>query len=210
MSDTRNLSRTVVPGAVIAMCFLAACAEEPAPAERPVDVGIPAVDELLLASAKVALPPPGITLDELPDADSSGARLLGTYCIACHQLPSPSIHSRVDWPSVLRRMWLRMGRLPEELAVPVPETAERMLMMNYVLDNALRVIDTDLPAGPGRERFTGTCARCHALPDPTQHSPEDWVAVVFRMMDNMDNMLGERLSEVERGRIITYLQEASG
>ncbi len=166
-------------------------------------------DELLLAATKVALPPAGLVAEELPDPHTSGAEYTQKYCTACHELPSPLIHSATDWPRVLRRMWLRMERVSPSFNVPVPTSAERLVIQRYAIDNALRVSGASLPAAPGRSFFSATCSRCHDLPDPRQHSPEDWVAVVRRMMDRMDQMLGETLDQNEYARVVEYLRRVS-
>ena len=43
---------------------------------------------------------------------------------------------------------------------------------------------TDLNSPAGR-LYTQTCARCHALPNPQQHSADQWPAVVARMEQHM-------------------------
>jgi cytochrome c5 len=165
-------------------------------------------DQLLLASAKVALPPPGVTPTDLPDSDSQGAQFLVQYCISCHNLPAPLAHSTTDWPRTIRRMWLRAGGIPESFGVPVPTTAERQVMLQYLIDNALQV-SANLPQGPGRDFFAETCSGCHDLPDPQQHSSEDWIAVVRRMMNRMETMLGRTLTPDQYSRIVLYLETAS-
>ncbi|GIW52207.1 MAG: hypothetical protein KatS3mg081_1562 [Gemmatimonadales bacterium] len=166
-------------------------------------------DRLLLAAAKVALPPPGVQPGDLPDPYSQGAQAVARYCSSCHNLPSPTLHSATDWPGVVRRMWLRMDRLPADLQVPVPTVAERHYILDYLVANALQVSGATLPAGPGREIFAQTCSRCHALPDPYQHSPEDWPTVIRRMEQRMTQMNVEVPQPGEIGAILTYLQNVS-
>jgi len=166
-------------------------------------------DRLLLASAKAALPPPGLTAADLPDPQSEGAQALGQFCSVCHSLPAPTIHSATDWPSTLRRMWLRMELLPAGLRVPVPSEQQRQAMVNYVISHALQVSGTALPEGAGRATFSRMCSRCHALPDPRQHSTADWPAVVLRMEQRMDQMKVDRPAQGQVSEIILYLQEAS-
>lgn len=163
---------------------------------------------LLLAAASVALPPPGMQPGDLPDSGSAGAKLLAQYCTACHALPSPAAHSATDWPSVMRRMWLRMERLDPGFGVPVPGAAERLAILRYVLAHALRVSPGDLPPGRGRDLFVTACGRCHELPDPRQHSAEDWPAVVTRMRDHMEVMLGWTPTASELRDVIAYLNLA--
>ena len=69
-------------------------------------------DQLILTTAKIGLPPSGISPTDLPDPGSPGANLIATYCAQCHNLPSPGMHSGTDWPSVVRRMWLRINSTP--------------------------------------------------------------------------------------------------
>jgi hypothetical protein len=65
------------------------------------------------------------------------------------------------------------------------------------------------PQGLGREEFAVTCSRCHALPGPRDHSPEDWPTVYARMERNMDRMqvLGELKPHAEE--ILLYLEAVS-
>lgn len=164
---------------------------------------------LLLAAAEVALPPAGLNPADLPEPASQGATLLVQYCGQCHALPTPSTHSATDWPSVLRRMWLRMEWLPDSFHIRVPSMADRYALLQYMTANALKVSGANLPPGNGREAFAVTCSSCHELPDPRVHSPEDWPTVVQRMERNVERMkvdvpVGARASD-----ILLYLQQAS-
>jgi cytochrome c5 len=163
-------------------------------------------DELLLAAANIALPPPGVTPADLPEPNSKGAQLMGQYCAQCHNLPTPAMHSATDWPSIVRRMWLRMEWLPPALGVKVPAMAERFAMLDYVTANALKVSAANLPPGAGRETFQLVCSRCHALPDPRVHSPADWPAVFSRMQQNMERMKVAPLTRPQTSDILLYLQ----
>lgn len=164
-------------------------------------------DEILLASAKVALPPEGITAADLPAPDSRGAQLVVTYCAQqCHWLPSPTSHSATDWPTVVRRMWLRMDRLPEEFGVQVPEIGERRVLLDYLTEHALKVSSGTLPPGTGREEFAAVCSQCHALPDPKSHTINDWPAVFMRMERNIERMRVTPPTREETTAIVTYLQ----
>jgi cytochrome c5 len=163
-------------------------------------------DELLLAAANIALPPPGVTPADLPEPNSQGAQLEARFCAQCHNLPAPSMHSATDWPGIARRMWLRMEWLPPTLGVKVPTMAERFAMLDYLNANALRVSAANLPAGPGRESFELVCSRCHALPDPRVHSPADWPAVFSRMQQNMERMKVAPLTRSQTSDILLYLQ----
>ncbi|HEX9579991.1 MAG TPA: hypothetical protein VF970_02715 [Gemmatimonadales bacterium] len=179
------------------------------PAQQESAGAADASSHLLLASASVALPPPGMGPGSLPLPGSEGAALVAKYCSMCHAMPTPSLHSATDWPSVLRRMWLRMERVDTTFHVPVPTPGERVAMLQYMLNHAIKVAGTPLPTGPGYDAFTGTCARCHELPDPRQHSASDWVAVVRRMGQHMQDILSQPLAQSDLQAIVLYLERAS-
>ena len=168
--------------------------------------GLNRQDELLLAAANVALPPPGITAADLPEPNSKGAQLVGAYCGQCHNVPTPQMHSATDWPGIARRMWLRMELLPPTLGVKVPTAAERFAILDYLNTNALKVSGSTLPPGAGREAFSQVCSRCHALPDPRVHSREDWATVFARMERNMERMKVPPPTREQASDILLYLQ----
>lgn len=177
--------------------------------EQPQDAQTPN-DQLILASARVAMPPADYMPADLPDPDSQGAQLMAQYCVACHAVPSPTTHSATDWPIVLRRMWLRTELLDTaRFTVPVPSNAERIVIQRYLLDHALQVTSASLPEAPGKDTFVRTCSQCHALPDPKQHSSDDWVAVVTRMSGRMEHMLGAVPPRRDVEQIVNYLEGAS-
>ena len=198
----------VLSSALTTVSFLACKSSPESRAERQSETPIVG-DALLLASVKVALPPPGVTPGDLPSAESDGAAALLRFCAPCHDLPSPRSHSATDWPAIVRRMWLRAERVDPQFLVPIPTVAERFMLLRYMLDNALQVSAAELPSGPGRDLFIETCTRCHELPDIRQHSAGDWAAVVMRMREHMDVMLGETPSQWEIQNIVIYLEQAT-
>jgi cytochrome c5 len=209
LSSKRFLLATWKPLAVL----LLACT---APSDQTADADVAAepaseapADRLLLASARVALPPAGQRLEDLPDPASNGAQGLQSYCTACHALPNPAMHSATDWPSVIRRMWLRMDLLEPPFQVPVPELGDRLVMLDYLTANALRVNQSMLPAAPGGDAFQLECGRCHELPDPGQHSSQDWYVVVRRMNQHMRDILGRELTSEQIDSITRYLGTVS-
>ena len=196
-------------GVVVVVATVAACRQAPPPPADSTTAGghgLNQQDERLLAAANIALPPPGMTPADLPEPNSRGAQLMGQYCAQCHNLPTPGMHSATDWPSIARRMWLRMEWLPPTMGVKVPPMAERFAMLDYLTANALKVSAANLPPGAGRETFQLVCSRCHALPDPRVHSPADWPAVFSRMQQNIERMKVAPLTRSETSDILLYLQ----
>ena len=194
--------------AVTAALALAACAPAGTPAGDE-SAQTTSADNLILAAAMVNMPA-AFPASELPDPSGQGAQLTVKFCAqACHGLPAPSAHSATDWPVVLRRMWMRMTTLDTAYHVAVPTAAERVAILDYLLANALTVTEALLPDAPGRLLFAQKCGACHGLPDPAQHAPDDWVAVVRRMNGRMETLLGKVLSQDEMQRIVLYLEAAS-
>jgi len=191
---------------------IAGCGREPEPALQSTvggpnpDLGVQ--DRRLMVAATIALPPDGLSAESLPEPASRGAQLLGAYCVQCHAMPSPAMHAAQDWPSVTRRMWVRIDMMHGELGIVSPSSGDRVQLLNYLLAHSLRVADS-LPAGRGRDVFEAICSRCHLLPDPRTHSPADWQAVVMRMERNMERMkIGGITSDQAQG-IVRYLSSAS-
>ena len=196
-------------GAVL-LAALAACTQVPPAQDDGEQGGEPAgASDLVLASALVGLPQPGVGPGDLPDPESEGAQHLRQYCTACHALPGPQTHSATDWPVVLRRMWMRIDGLDPKYAVPIPTAGERVVLMRYVLGNALQVSRAELPSGQGRQLYMTECSRCHELPDPRQHTANDWPAVVIRMREHSVQMLRRSPPQSQVQEIILYLERAS-
>ena len=191
---------------LVMLAAIGACQAAP-PAEDAADTQVPASD-LVAASAAIGLPA-GVAMEELPGQGSDGAAAYGEFCGVCHGLPSPAAHSATDWPVVLRRMWMRTEGLPASYSVPVPDANQRVLILDYVLANAMKVAETELPGGPGRDLYMAQCATCHELPDPAQHSSQDWASVVIRMRQHMVQILRRSPAQSEVQDIILYLERAS-
>jgi mono/diheme cytochrome c family protein len=115
------------------------------------------------------------------------------------------MHSATDWPGVVRRMWLRMDMLEPPFEVATPELGERLAMLDYLTANALQVNRSTLAARPGRDTYQRQCARCHELPDPANHSAQDWFVVVRRMNQHMQDILGTELTTAQIDSITRYL-----
>ncbi|HEX9895372.1 MAG TPA: hypothetical protein VGA78_15695 [Gemmatimonadales bacterium] len=195
----------------VLMALVMACQERaqepvpPPPAVSPTS-SLARSDQLILVTAKVALPPGDVQPGDLPEPASPEAGLLVKYCSQCHDFPTPTMHAAVDWPQIVRRMWLRMDRLPDTLQIQIPELGERIALVNYLVANALRVSGAVLPPGPGRQEFSTICSRCHALPDPRAHTAPDWPQVFMRMERNMERMKVRAPGPEESRQIVTYLQ----
>ena len=139
--------------------------------------------------------PPSIEPRELPEPQSEGARLTARYCVQCHYLPSPQMHTADKWASTVVRMVWRMqgkgnlGVLMKEMMdnVQAPGEQEAAVLTAYLQKHGQSEMD---PAHPdlGSERgkmYSIACTQCHALPDPRRHTAREWPGVVERMKRHM-------------------------
>jgi cytochrome c2 len=157
--------------------------------------------------------PPGIDPALLPESQSQGALLLARYCSQCHNLPGPGTHTAEEWPAVVERMNRRMQMMsgPDMMGMMVesPDESELQAIIGYLQEYAQKPIDTaqynDLDTSAGRA-FQSTCSLCHALPDPQQHTSEEWPAVVVRMRQNMVTQGKTVPKEATIGEIVGFLQ----
>jgi len=169
------------------------------------------------------------TSSKLPEINSDGAKLVSEYCAQCHAVPSPSAHSASDWVAVFRRMMLlmeksghnrgRMGGMMGRnnpmgmMGARVPSRDEQKIMLGYLQAHALKSIPKENlpnPGSAGATAFDLQCARCHALPDPGQHTPGQWPAVVSRMQKHAEEAKLPPITEKDVTLILKYLQQHAG
>ena len=185
--------------------------------------------------------PPGVKPNNLPAPGSAGAKLMARYCIQCHNLPSPMMHSAAEWPGVADRMFQRMtmcsrmsgmgmmgkmggmgmkgmmggtsgNAMMGMMNVKAPSAKEQEIIVAYLKEHSLKSIQPGALPSPrtkGAILFAATCAQCHALPDPRQHTAQQWPPVVARMRENMVAM-GKTVPNAATLRTITeFLQVAA-
>ena len=140
------------------------------------------------------LPPSGEPAD-LPEPRSEGARLTSRYCVQCHYLPDPRMHTSERWRGLVDRMVWRMrgnGNLGEVMKdmmshVRAPTDGEVETLTRYLQKHGQKEIDPRHPALVTRagQMYSIACSQCHALPDPQRHTAREWPAVVERMQGHM-------------------------
>lgn len=139
--------------------------------------------------------PPAIEPRELPEPRSQGARLTARYCVQCHYLPNPQMHTRAKWLPIVERMVWRMqgkgnlGELMKEMMTDIraPSEQEIAILTRYLQKHGLKEIDPRHPAltSTAGQMFSIACSQCHALPDPVRHTAREWPEVVERMKGHM-------------------------
>lgn len=139
--------------------------------------------------------PPSITPAQLPEPRSAGARLAARYCVQCHYLPNPQMHTPARWQPIIERMVWRMegkgnmGKLMQDMmaGVAAPTDAEAATLGAYLARHGQREIDPRHPAlaTTAGQMYNIACSQCHALPDPQRHTAREWPAVVKRMQGHM-------------------------
>ena len=171
--------------------------------------------------------PPAIEPGQLPESRSQGARYAAAYCVQCHYLPNPAMHSAAKWKPVVERMVWRMqghgnlGQLMRDMMVDVkaPSEREQAVLLRYLQKHSQREIDRarypDLKSPPGR-MFEIACSQCHTLPDPARHTAAEWPQVVERMQRNMawaNRVTGDPMlrtsPELDTSEIVRFLQRHS-
>jgi hypothetical protein len=159
--------------------------------------------------------PPGIAPEKLPEPNSLGTRLLQKYCIQCHDIFSPRMHSAEKWLSVFQRMSFHMQMMPRGrkmgmmIKIEVPSLQESTELLTYLKRHSLRTADLSklehLATSTGIA-FLQTCPQCHALPDPKQHTTLEWPSVTTRMKQNMQFMHKPLIQPKEEALIVQFLQ----
>jgi cytochrome c5 len=181
----------------------------------------------LVASTGTGLPPSSYRLADLPEPDARGAALQQVYCVQCHGVASPKMHTAEEWPILLRRMFMRARTLQGRLGgARIEGAVSEMLMAGLQSANIPTSEDQDsliayftrhgLPAavpgeigdGPEAQFYAEVCSRCHEVPSPTAHGPEGADALVTRMIAMMDMLGMEPPDDSERQRIVAYLKAA--
>jgi hypothetical protein len=167
--------------------------------------------------------PPAVTPDQLPEPQSEGARLTARYCVQCHHLPNPQMHTAEKWITTVDRMVWRMqgkgnmGPLMKDMmaGIQAPAPDERAVLNRYLQKHSQKEID---PAHPGLrteagKMFSIACSQCHAAPDPGLHTSREWPAVVERMKQHMtwaNTIVGppelRTVPELKTAEIVQFLQ----
>jgi len=139
--------------------------------------------------------PPSVEPAQLPEPQSAGARLTTRYCVQCHYLPNPEMHTAARWQPVIERMVWRMqgrgnmGPLMKDMmaGVQAPSDGEAAILAAYLAKHGQREMDRKNPAlrSTAGQIYSIACSQCHALPDPQRHTARVWPGVVQRMQSHM-------------------------
>jgi len=80
--------------------------------------------------------PPGIDEADLPEPKSRGAQFLARYCVQCHDLPPPVLHTSSEWPKVVARMERRMEMMSQTGSILNPTNQEQAAILKYLQRHA--------------------------------------------------------------------------
>jgi hypothetical protein len=160
---------------------------------------------------------PGVKPRDLPAPNSEGARLTARYCMECHRLASPSMHTASEWRTVADRMFRRMAAASQRgmmrMSVSVPSTRQKRLIVDYLQAYALRSISPGAlgsPTSPGASAFRNSCSECHALPDPKLHGARDWPAIVRKMQSYAKQLGKKRITSRQAREVERFLERRAG
>lgn len=151
---------------------------------------------------------------DLPEPESEGAQLLQQFCIQCHYLYGPGLHSAEEWPAVVTRMNRRIqmmgGRRMMMGTTEAPSQEQLAIIVDYLQKHAQKPLPAaqvdELQQTEGGRLFSSVCSRCHPLPDPAQYTARKWPAVVERMKPYMAESGQGIPSEKELEKIVNFLQ----
>jgi len=93
--------------------------------------------------------PPALDPAELPEPDTTGAKLVAQYCTQCHSLPSPKQHTAAGWPATVVRMNTRMQWMSQNnstMNITAPTSDELAILNAYMAKHASSADDN---AGSG-------------------------------------------------------------
>lgn len=164
---------------------------------------------MMMGGTREAAQLPALNAADLPAPGSAGAQLLERFCSQCHNLPAPGLHTATEWPAVLQRM---AGYMREESGgmmmhrVEVPDAGEMTVLGDYLRAHARQPPAAVSAGGEPPKAFATFCGECHALPDPGQHSPGEWPAVVKRMEGYMAARGKPAPNPAELRSILAYLE----
>lgn len=156
--------------------------------------------------------PKGFEARDLPDEKSRGAEVLKLYCIQCHSLTPPAMHSSEQWLEIVARMEERMKARKGGMfsRVLVPAERDWLLLRDYLQKYGQKALEpeslNDLQT-PGGQAFITVCSQCHSAPDPSQHTAKQWHRTVLRMRINMENVGIAPPAAEKMEMIIDYLQK---
>lgn len=155
--------------------------------------------------------PPGIKPKDLPDPGGKGAKLTVRYCMQCHNLPSPAMHTAKEWKTVAEQMFRKMsmasGRSMMGGGVSTPSPRQQNTILVYLQAHALKPASSGLASSrsAGAEAFRSSCSECHALPDPKLHSAVVWCGIVRKMQSYARQMGKQPISDQQARAIDAFL-----
>jgi hypothetical protein len=182
----------------------------------------------LIASVGTGLPPASYRLEDLPEQGSRAVGLQQAYCLQCHGVSSPRMHSSDEWPTLVRRMLMRGAALGSRLGGPRTEgMVDDMLMAGlrtaelppaedvdslvaYFQRNAFPgAAESEIPDTPDAALYVEKCSGCHDTPSPAAHPAGELQALVARM-SAMGAMLGmDQLTADEQSRLVAFMQQSA-
>lgn len=167
--------------------------------------------------------PPSVVPRQLPEPGSEGAKLIARYCVQCHYLPNPEMHTADKWATTVVRMVWRMqgngnlGALMRDMMdnIEAPTDREIAVLTRYLQKHGQKEMDPSHPAlrTPAGTMYSIACTQCHALPDPRRHTASEWPGIVERMKGHMEwanTVVGpdelKTTPTLNTGEIVRFLQ----
>lgn len=157
--------------------------------------------------------PPGVKPEDLPDPQSRGAKLTARFCGQCHDIPSPAMHTKEDWPGIESTMFARLSMMSgmpmmQGMDMESPSPEQQKELVSYMTSHAIKPADLGAlpqPESAAAVSLKTVCSQCHPLPDPKLHTAPEWPRVVERMRTHMKEMGKREITDSEKDEIAGYL-----
>ena len=166
------------------------------------------------AMQPVRVIPKGLNAEALPEPASEGAKALALYCVQCHDLPPPGMHSARRWPAVLQRMRQHMQQRQGGMLIRLIRPPERQWqqLQDYLVKHGQKILtpeSLDKLDSAASKVFVDYCTQCHDAPDPAGYAAGNWPRTVLRMVEHM-RQAGKNMPDAgDMEAINLFLQQAS-
>lgn len=141
---------------------------------------------LLILSAVALFINGCVTLQRLPEEETSDAHVYIKRCGACHAIPHPARLNFNQWKDKIVVL--------KDKQMPVIKVQEKKNVLSYIKNQSKK----------GLKMYNLRCGKCHIAPDVKNLKAEDWEDFIIVLDGDMPVF-----SEEERASIVRYLNTHS-
>lgn len=154
--------------------------------------------------------PIGIPESKIPEYGTKRANLVFIVCTQCHEMPSPKMHTKAEWPAVLVKMYKHINHMSDQFDFRMPSEQGKEKILSYFLEYAMPPAPDDIPLHTEVGKlFVENCSDCHTLPSPNLHTADEWEVTASRMQENRKKMGKAEIPPESLDKILTLLKKYS-